>query len=131
MNAALEIKNWVNIVPNWFIDDLLDSECPEPYCFQFSSRKYSVYCAFENVIHGDDSDYAEPSFTSKETTFEWFHPVSEVIEALIGAGLVIERFREYPFITYRARRGMVQGDDGLWRLPPNVIALPLKTNGLD
>ena len=74
---------------------------------------------------GDDSDYAEPSFTSEETTFEWFHPVSEVIEALIGAGLALERFREYPFATYRARRGMVQGDDGLWRLPPNVVALPL------
>lgn len=74
---------------------------------------------------GDDSDYAEPSFTSKETTFEWFHPVSAVIEALIDAGLMIERFREYPFITYNARRGMVQGDDGFWRLPPNVIALPL------
>ena len=74
---------------------------------------------------GDDSDYAEPSFTSEETTFEWFHPVSEVIEALIGAGLALERFREYPFATYRARRGMVQGDDGLWRLPPNVVPLPL------
>lgn len=96
-----------------------------------SSDAYPEYPYFGDGVplrfdpQGDDSDYAEPSFTSKETTFEWFHPVSEVIEALIGAGLVIERFREYPFITYRARRGMVRGQDGLWRLPANVIALPL------
>ena len=96
-----------------------------------SSDAYPEYPYFGDGVplrfdpQGDDSDYAEPSFTSDETTFEWFHPVSAVIEALIGAGLVIERFREYPFITYRARRGMVQGDDGLWRLPPNVVALPL------
>jgi len=74
---------------------------------------------------GDDSDYAEASFTSEETTFEWFHSISEVIEALISAGLTIDRFREYPFVTYKARQGMIQGDDGLWRLPPEVIPLPL------
>jgi len=50
---------------------------------------------------------------------------SEVIEALISAGLTIDRFREYPFVTYKARQGMIRGDDGLWRLPPEVIPLPL------
>lgn len=74
---------------------------------------------------GDDSDYAEASFTSEETTFEWFHPMSEIIQSLIDAGLSIEQFREHPFVTYKARQGMVQGDDGLWRLPPDVVPLPL------
>ncbi|MDA1258511.1 MAG: class I SAM-dependent methyltransferase [Chloroflexi bacterium] len=74
---------------------------------------------------GDDSDYADPSFSSQESTFEWFHPMSEIVGALIDAGLVIERFREYPFVTYKARQGMVEGEDGLWRLPPGVVPLPL------
>ena len=96
-----------------------------------SSAAYPQYPYFGNRVplrfdpEGDDSDYAEASFTSKETTFEWFHPVSEVIEALINAGLTIDRFHEYPFVTYKAREGMIRGDDGLWRLPPGVIPLPL------
>ncbi len=96
-----------------------------------SSDAYPGYPYFGDGVplrfdpEGDDSDYAEASFTSEKSTFEWFHPVSEVIEALINAGLVIERFREYPFVTYKARQGMIQGDDGLWRLPPEVVPLPL------
>ena len=96
-----------------------------------NSAAHPQYPYFGNRIplrfdpEGDDSDYAEASFTSQETTFEWFHPVSEVIEALINAGLTIDRFHEYPFVTYKARQGMIRGDDGLWRLPPEVIALPL------
>jgi hypothetical protein len=51
--------------------------------------------------------------------------MSEIIESLISAGLALDRFREHPFVTYKARQGMVQGDDGLWRLPPGVVPLPL------
>ena len=51
--------------------------------------------------------------------------VDDMYERLIGAGLTIDQFREYPFVTYKARQGMVQGEDGLWRLPPEVIPLPL------
>jgi len=96
-----------------------------------SSAAYPQYPYFGDGVplrfdpEGDDSDYAEASFTSEETTFEWFHPISEVIESLISAGLTIDTFREYPFVTYKARQGMIQGDDGLWRLPPEVIPLPL------
>ncbi|HCV27011.1 MAG TPA: class I SAM-dependent methyltransferase [Dehalococcoidia bacterium] len=96
-----------------------------------SSAAYPGYPYFGDGIplrfdpEGDDSDYAEASFTSEETTFEWFHPISEVIGALIDAGLVLERFLEHPFVTYKARQGMVQSEDGLWRLPPGVVPLPL------
>ncbi|MFP6678585.1 MAG: methyltransferase domain-containing protein [Dehalococcoidia bacterium] len=74
---------------------------------------------------GDDSDYAVESFSSEKTTFEWFHPMSEVIQSLIDAGLAIKEFQELPFVTYKARQGMVQDSDGLWRLPTDVIPLPL------
>ncbi|MDP6821739.1 MAG: class I SAM-dependent methyltransferase [Dehalococcoidia bacterium] len=96
-----------------------------------SSAAYPGYPYFGDGVplrfdpEGDDSDYAEASFTSAKSTFEWFHPVSEVIEVLINAGLTIKRFREFPFVTYKARQGMIQGDDGLWRLPPEVVPLPL------
>ena len=96
-----------------------------------SSAAYPQYPYFGNGTplrfdpEGDDSDYAEASFTSEETTFEWFHPMSEILQSLIEVGLVIDRFNDYPFVTYKARQGMVRGDDGLWRLPPEVVPLPL------
>ncbi|MBT3942850.1 MAG: class I SAM-dependent methyltransferase [Chloroflexi bacterium] len=96
-----------------------------------NSAAYPQYPYFGNGAplrfdpEGDDSDYAEASFTSEETTFEWFHPMSEIVQSLLDAGLTIEQFNEYPFVTYKARQGMVQGEDGLWRLPPDVLPLPL------
>jgi len=70
-------------------------------------------------------DYADPEFQSSLPTHEWFHSLGEVFEAITGAGLAVETFREYPFCTYEARVGMEKGDDGLWRMPAGVLPVPL------
>jgi hypothetical protein len=40
-----------------------------------------------------------------------------VFNALIGAGLRIESFNEFPFTLRERIAGMVEGNNGLWRLP--------------
>jgi SAM-dependent methyltransferase len=48
--------------------------------------------------------------------YNWNHSLSEIFNALIGAGLTIEFFNEFSFTLRERIKGMVQGEDGLWRL---------------
>lgn len=48
----------------------------------------------------EEGTYTENCDGSKSTTVTWSHPASEVINSLIGAGLSIESFCEYPFSPY-------------------------------
>ena len=57
--------------------------------------------------------------------YNWNHSLSEIFNALIGAGLRIEAFNEFPFTLRERIAGMVQGDDGLWRLTGQHGMVPL------
>ena len=57
--------------------------------------------------------------------YNWNHSLSEVFNTLIGAGLKIEFFNEFPFTLRERIKGMVQGDDGLWRLGQAHGKVPL------
>jgi hypothetical protein len=57
--------------------------------------------------------------------YNWNHSLSEVFNALIGAGLMLERFNEFPFTLRERIAGMVQGEDGLWRLTRHHGMVPL------
>lgn len=73
---------------------------------------------------GEGADYAT-SAQLHEPTYEWFHPLAEILGSLLQAGLSIEMFHEQDFCSYRARHGMVRGADRLWRLPANTNQVPL------
>ena len=57
--------------------------------------------------------------------YNWNHSLSEVFNALIGAGLQIEFFNEFSFTLRERIAGMVQGEDGLWRLTQQHGMVPL------
>ena len=59
------------------------------------------------------------------TTCEWPHPVAEVLQALIDAGLQIKAMREFPFTTYQAFEFLEQREDGYWYWPMAMKPLPL------
>ncbi len=74
----------------------------------------------------DEGSYADPNAVVRnKTTYEWVHPLSEVINSLIAAGLRIEYLKEYPFCAWKLLPFMVRGDDGWWRLPDGNQSLPL------
>jgi SAM-dependent methyltransferase len=65
------------------------------------------------------------------TTYEWVHPLSDVIAAVVGAGLRVTRLAEYETLPYRLFPSMEPvADDGsgaatLYRLPEGRPRLPL------
>ena len=62
-------------------------------------------------------------------TYEWPHPLSEILGSLLAAGLVIEAFDEYPAMEWRLAPGLVLGAHpdypDMWALPDHPERLPL------
>ena len=72
-----------------------------------------------------DTDYAEPSHVLGHPSYEWRHRVGQVVNALMGAGLILESLREHPVIPEQIRAYMVRdaNDDRYWRIPGDPIPL--------
>jgi SAM-dependent methyltransferase len=66
-----------------------------------------------------DGSYADPTAElENKGSYEWAHPMSEVVNSLICAGLTIKRLDEYPFsVDVHQIPFMEKGDDGYSRLP--------------
>lgn len=61
---------------------------------------------------------------SHPTTFTWAHSISDVLGALLGAGLRLESFIEHDHIPWRPFPGLVPGENG-FVLPEHRERLPL------
>ncbi len=62
---------------------------------------------------------------TNRTTYSWPHPLSEIVSALIEAGLRIEHLHEFDYSVEQWFPFMEQGDDGMWRLTKHSGSLPL------
>jgi SAM-dependent methyltransferase len=73
-----------------------------------------------------EGSYADRSaHVSQTESFEWMHAISDVINALIGAGLRIEYFREFPYTVFKQFPFVEKDADGLWRPTHQQGYLPL------
>lgn len=63
-------------------------------------------------------DYCERDHKITQEQVEWQHPVSEIINALIQAGLTIERVDEYNFGYYKVAEDWYSEDGGHFWYPP-------------
>lgn len=61
--------------------------------------------------------YSTPDAPITSVEHVWLHTVSDLINALVRAGLRIEAFEEYPFLAWRFFPWMERDADGWWRLP--------------
>lgn len=103
----------------WIFDNERDDDrlVPDPRWDYFT--KAPVAWANDGSYTGDEPD------AKYDHHFEWMHSVSEVVMALIGAGLSIERFVEHPTIGYRCFPFLVEDGEGEWRTPAGYPDLPL------
>lgn len=69
--------------------------------------------------------YAAPDGPFDSVTYQWVHPLSEVLGALLRAGLRLESFDEYPYAGWAMFPWMETRPDGLWQFPEGTVALPL------
>jgi len=63
-----------------------------------------------------DQTYTGGGTVSAVRTFQWHHPVSEIVTALLGAGLTLARLDEGRTLPWRFSQRMVPAGDG-WQWP--------------
>ncbi len=70
----------------------------------------------------DESTYAGPGTVAHPRTYEWPHPISEIVNALIGAGLLIERLDEGTVLPWKFSPRMVEVEGGFaWPEPERAL----------
>ena len=59
------------------------------------------------------------------TSYFWMHPVSDILNALIGAGLRIDAFNEFPENFFDSGGHVLSPEKGLYELPGNDGRFPM------
>lgn len=83
-----------------------------------------AYFAREPFLDDSSGTYADVDAPTRENeSYEWQHPIGEIVTAVAEAGLRIEFLHEHPLLVWQQVGAMVQGDDGMWRLPGDPLPL--------
>lgn len=90
---------------------------------------YPYFHGREPVRVEYDGCYSTPDAPIKSVEHSWLHKMSDIIGALVRAGLRIESFEEYPFLGWRFFPWMERRADGWWHLPEHE-GLPLGPGSL-
>lgn len=75
--------------------------------------------------YDDGITYAGDAVLVNATTYEWQHPLSEVVGSLLRAGLTLTAFDEHDTAAWHAHPALVQEGDH-WVLPEGRERLPLE-----
>jgi SAM-dependent methyltransferase len=87
---------------------------------------YPYFPLEEPLSFDDDGTYADlGAHIENRRTYEWPHPVSEVLTALVDAGLRIEFLHEFPFTSFPQLPVMEPSGDGRYRLSKHDGSVPL------
>lgn len=72
-----------------------------------------------------DPDYADPNYVASNGSQEWEWAISDIVNALIDAGLQLEFVHEYEKLFFRLFPSMTTEDNRWFRLPKYAKKLPL------
>lgn len=77
-----------------------------------------------------DADYADPSARHTIGSHDWQHSLSDIVNSLVRAGLVIEWLHEFPFCAWKIVAGCevverFSGSHQYYGLPASQPAMPL------
>ncbi len=87
--------------------------------------RYPYFATAEPLRFEYEGSYAVPEAKVRVVEYAWTHSLSDIVSALLDAGLRIVSFREHPEMYYRFAPFMVEVSPGRWRLPEAMPQLPL------
>ncbi|MBN1435243.1 class I SAM-dependent methyltransferase [Candidatus Fermentibacterales bacterium] len=128
-----DLTEWARIieghlVPGGFLY-LLESH---PFLSAFDDESDGLVVRYgyfhdEEPVNWTDShpDYSDASYTVRTPSWEWTWSLSDVINAVIDAGLRIEFIHEHEWIAWRHVPCLARSADGLYRMPEGMPRLPL------
>lgn len=87
--------------------------------------RYPYFDPGEPLRFAYRGSYAAPQADVDSVEYGYVHSLSDVLGALLTAGLRIESFIEHPMMAWQALPFMDQDDEGFWRVPADVGDIPL------
>jgi SAM-dependent methyltransferase len=132
LNWLPDLRRWAQVVSSLLADDgfLYLAEF-HPFTDVFADDDLTIELDYFHDpaglrISNGGGTYADlDAETTNNATHEWSHPISEVIEAILGAGLQLELFHEQDHTLFRRWPGLIAGPDGTYRRPEGMPRLPL------
>jgi ubiquinone/menaquinone biosynthesis C-methylase UbiE len=89
-----------------------------PYVWMWNDERSKIEYNYFNteapIIVQEKGTYADPDAEVERTEYSWNHGMSEIISALLKAGLELEEFHEYPFSNYNVFPKMKPAGEGRW-----------------
>ena len=87
---------------------------------------YPYFETAEPVREETETTYTDGGATlAHPVTYSWNHGLGEIVTSLLEVGLVVTGLEEHRTVEWQALAFMVEGEDGLWRLPGGDERLPL------
>lgn len=104
-----------------------------PVLFLYESRRagelvrtYPYFRTAEPLVEETPGTYADRSAAvTHRRTHSWIYELGQVVTALIDAGLRIDWLHEHDATCCDVVPSLTKGDDGLFRMPPGELSLPL------
>jgi hypothetical protein len=87
---------------------------------------YSYFEEADGVMFETVTTYTDgPALTDGQRSIEWNHGMGEIVNALIGAGLVIDALEEHDWTRFPRFPWLVPDGDGRWCVPVGRPRIPL------
>ncbi|EPJ52920.1 MAG: methyltransferase [Osedax symbiont Rs2] len=118
-----DIDKWANVVAN-SLKPGGTFYIAEFHPFYDILSGYSYFHNLEPDIE-EEGTYTENDTGEKSTLITWAHPLSEVLNALIAAGIQITRLNEYPYSPYNCFEAMLEREKGKFYLSHKEQDIPL------
>jgi len=99
-----DLSQWANVIANSLVSGG-EFHLVEFHTFNDLLSGYSYFPCTEPDVE-DEGTYTENCDGEKSKMVTWAHSLSEVINALITAGLTIEQFKEYRYSPYNCFEGL-------------------------
>jgi 2-polyprenyl-3-methyl-5-hydroxy-6-metoxy-1,4-benzoquinol methylase len=91
---------------------------------EFTQVKY-YYDNRELIETDSEGTYTDRTAPVSGKEYSWNHSISEVLNALLRAGLKLEMFNEHMYSPYPCFQNIVQGEDGNWRVKGMEGKIPM------
>lgn len=86
--------------------------------------KYPYWHSEEPLSYDEDSTYVDTDMKLTNTRgYEWSHTVSDILNALIQAGLVIKEIQEFPHLPWKPCPLAKKNQKGEWRIDGDRLPL--------
>jgi len=99
-----------------------------PVVWMFDDDFTHIKYSYENkdvIVTENEGTYTDRKADIKGKEYSWNHSISEVLNALINAGLQIELFNEHMYSPYPCFRNTVETEKGKWHIKGMEGKIPM------